>query len=91
MFSDDFHEKFDRFTLGIIRRKVKQLITRAGFTLQDREDLEQELFGRVLQSLPSFDASLAHRNRFITRLVQIECHSQFGSWRAWLCRDFPSH
>ena len=70
MFSDDFHEKFDRFTRGIIRRKVKQLITRAGFTSQDREDLEQELFGRVLQSLPSFDASLAHRNRFITAVVE---------------------
>ncbi|MGE0769299.1 MAG: sigma-70 family RNA polymerase sigma factor [Hyphomicrobiaceae bacterium] len=70
MFSDDFHEKFDRFTLGIIRRKVKQLITRAGFTPQDREDLEQELFARVLQSLPSFDPGQAHRNKFITAVVE---------------------
>lgn len=70
MFSDDFHEKFDRFTLGIIRRKVKQLITRAGFTPQDREDLEQELLARVLQSLPSFDPSRAHRNRFITAVLE---------------------
>jgi RNA polymerase sigma-70 factor (ECF subfamily) len=70
MFSDDFHEKFDRFSLGIIRRKVKQLITRAGFTRQDREDLEQELFARVLQSLPSFDPGQAHRNKFITAVVE---------------------
>lgn len=70
MSDDDFHEKFDRFTLGIIRRKVKQLITRAGFRPQDREDLEQELFARVLQSLPSFDPGQAHRNRFITAVVE---------------------
>lgn len=70
MLHDDFNEKIDRFTRGIIRRKVKQLIGRAGFKKQDREDLEQELFTRVLQSLPSFDPSKAHRNKFITTVVE---------------------
>ena len=70
MFNDDFNEKFDRFTRGIIGRKIKQLIGRAGFTKQDREDLEQDLFVRVLQSLPRFNPNVAHRNKFITTVVE---------------------
>lgn len=69
MLNDDFN-KVDRFTRGIIRRKVKQLIGRAGFTRQDREDLEQELLARVLQSLPRFNPAQAHRNKFITTVVE---------------------
>lgn len=66
----DFNPSDDRFTCGIIRRKVKQLIGRAGFTRQDREDLEHELFVRVLQSLPKFDPDKAHRNKFVTTVVE---------------------
>ncbi len=67
---DDYEEKLDRFTRGIIRRKINQLIGRAGFTRQDRDDLEQDLFLRVLQSLPSFDSNHGHRNKFITAVVE---------------------
>ena len=70
MLNDDFNEKIDRFTRGIIRRKVNQLLGRAGFTRQDREDLEQDMIVRVLQSLPSFEPSQAHRNKFITAVVE---------------------
>lgn len=65
-----FDPSDDRFTRGIIRRKVKQLIGRAGFTRQDHEDLEQDLFVRVLQSLPRFNPDVAHRNKFITTVVE---------------------
>lgn len=64
------NEKIDRFTRGIVRRKVKQLIGRAGFKKQDREDLEHDLFVRVLQSLRSFDPDKAHRNRYVTAVVE---------------------
>jgi RNA polymerase sigma-70 factor, ECF subfamily len=67
---DDFNEKIDRFTRGIIRRKINQLIGRAGFTEQDRRDLEQELILRLLQSLPSFDPTQAHRNVFTTTVIE---------------------
>ncbi|MFM7165228.1 MAG: RNA polymerase sigma factor [Planctomycetaceae bacterium] len=60
----------DRFMHGIIKRKVNQLIGRLGFTPQDRESLEQELFARVLQSLPRFNPEVAHRNKFITAVVE---------------------
>ena len=66
MVHDDFDSKFDRFTRGIIRRKIKQLIGRAGFTRQDAQDLEQDFYLRVLQSLSHFRPSQGHRNAFIT-------------------------
>ena len=70
MLHDDSNEKIDRFTRGIVRRKVKQLIGRAGFTKQDREDLEHDFYARVLQGMRSFDSSIAHRNKFVTTIVE---------------------
>lgn len=67
---DDYDQKLDRFTCGIIRRKINQLIGRAGFTRQDGDDLQQDLFLRVLQSLPSFNSNQGHRNKFITAVVE---------------------
>lgn len=61
----------DAFARGIIRRKVKQLIGgRHGFARQDQEDLEQELLVRLLQSLPRFNPDVAHRNKFVTTVVE---------------------
>lgn len=59
-----------RFEFGIVRRKVRQIIGRAGFTSQDREDLEQDLLTRLIQSLASFDPTKAHRNAFVTAVVE---------------------
>ena len=66
----NFNPSDDRFTRGIIRRKVKQLIGCAGFTKQDREDLEQDLILRVLQSMPRFNPAQAHHKTFITTVVE---------------------
>lgn len=60
----------DRFAQGIIRRKIKQLVGRAGFTRQDREDLEQELVLRLLQSLNLFDSKRGHLNVFVTTVIE---------------------
>ena len=65
-----FNPYTDRFTRGIIRRKVKQLIRHPGFDGQDREDLEQEMLARVQQSLPKFNPDRAHRNKFVTTVVE---------------------
>jgi len=59
-----------RFDRGIIRRKVSQIIGRNGFTYQDRESLEQELIRRLLHSFASFDKTRAHRNVFVTTVVE---------------------
>jgi RNA polymerase sigma-70 factor (ECF subfamily) len=68
-----FHDDkivFDRFAQGIIRRKVRQLVGRAGFTKQDRQDLYQELVLRLLQSLELFDPDQSHPNVFITTVIE---------------------
>ena len=70
MLHDESKHQIDRFTHGIVRRKVKQLIGRAGFTRQDCEDLSQEFFARVLQSLRSYDPAVGHRNKFVTAVVE---------------------
>ena len=70
MLHDDFNEKINRFAHGIIRRKIKQIIGRAGFTKQDRQDLEQELILRLLKSLSSFDPGQSHLNAFTTTVIE---------------------
>jgi RNA polymerase sigma factor (sigma-70 family) len=68
-----FHDDnivLDRFAQGIIRRKVRLLVNRAGFTKQDRQDLEQELVLRLLQSLDLFDPEQAHPNVYITTVIE---------------------
>ncbi len=60
----------DPFARGIIRRKVQQLIGHAGFTKQDAESLEQQMLTRLLQSLPSFNPQICHRNSFVTTVVE---------------------
>lgn len=59
-----------RFEHGIVRRKVRQLIGSYGFEEQDRESLEQELLLRILQGMRRYDQSQAHRNAFVTTIVE---------------------
>ncbi|MFQ3588627.1 MAG: hypothetical protein SNJ74_12015 [Fimbriimonadaceae bacterium] len=61
----------DRFTRGIIRRKVRELIDGSGFREEDAEELEQRLVYLLLRSLRSFEESHPrHRNAFITTVVE---------------------
>lgn len=70
MSHDDTAPRLGRFEFGIIKKKVRQIIGRAGFTKQDRQDLEQELIARLLHSLRSFDPKQAHRKAFVTAVVE---------------------
>lgn len=63
-------QQLGRFEFGIIRRKVRQLIGCHGFREQDREQLQQELMARLLNGLQSFDPKQAHRNAFVTTIVE---------------------
>lgn len=58
------------FEFGIIKRKAKQLVGRAGFKSQDIEDLEQDLMLRVIQGLQSYDPEIAHQKSFVTAIVE---------------------
>jgi RNA polymerase sigma-70 factor (ECF subfamily) len=67
--NDNFNNEFDSFTRGLIRRKIEQLIGKAGFTAQDRQDLEQQFRVRVLQALRSFDPAVAPERVFLTAVI----------------------
>lgn len=58
------------FEFGIIKRKARQLVGRAGFKRQDLEYLEQELWVRVLQGLESFDPQIGHQKSFVTAVAE---------------------
>ena len=54
----------------LIRRKAKQLVGRAGFTVSDRPDIEQELHLDLVRRLPKLDESRAKRTTFIRHVVE---------------------
>lgn len=68
--TNSFDVANDRFTRGIIRRKAFQIIRRPGLSEQDIEPLEQTMLSHVIQVMDSFDPEIAHRNVFITTVVE---------------------
>lgn len=68
--SNDNQPLLGNYEYGIIKRKVRQIIGQAGFTRQDKKDLERELLTRLLQGLKSFDPDVAHRKSFVTAVVE---------------------
>ena len=59
----------DKFTQDLIRRKGWQLVARDDFTTSDREDIEQELWMKVLKAAPSFDRNRGYWNAFVTVVI----------------------
>lgn len=62
--------QFERFEFGIIKRKAAQLIGRGGYKQQDRRDLEQELWARLLRAKKRFNPSISHWRCFVTAVVE---------------------
>lgn len=60
----------DNFSRGIIRRKVRQIAQRSGYSEQDLESLEQTMLTKLIEAMPSFDPEIAHRKVFITTVVE---------------------
>ena len=60
----------DDFTRALIRRKAMQVARSGGFTPSDREDLEQELYMRILQAWRQFDPDQSHPKKFLTTVVE---------------------
>ena len=65
-----YDEGIDPYAVEIIRFKARQLVGQAGFTVADREDLEQELILDLLRRMPKYDSKRAKRNTFIARMVE---------------------
>jgi RNA polymerase sigma-70 factor (ECF subfamily) len=81
----------DTYAARLIRTKAHQLIGKAGFTENDRQDLQQELMMDLLQRMRHFNPAKAKKATFMTRIVQrhistlLEArHARCRDWR--LCR-----
>jgi len=81
----------DTYAARLIRAKAHQLIGKAGFTENDRQDLQQDLMMDLLQRMRHFNPAKAKKATFMTRIVQrristlLEArHARCRDWR--LCR-----
>lgn len=53
-----------QFVRDLVRRKVQQLVGKAGIQAQDQEDLTQELYLHLLKRADAFDRGKAHEHVF---------------------------
>ncbi len=65
-----FDQGIDPYAVEIIRFKARQLVGQVGFTVADRDDLEQELILDLLRRLPKYNPKRAKRNTFIAHVVE---------------------
>ncbi len=72
----------DRFIRDLVRRKARQLVGKAGFTRSDREDIEQELYLKLLKAARLFDPTQAHWHSFATAVIERHTASLLRDKRA---------
>ena len=84
---DNQYDGIDAYAVGLIRYKARQLVGQAGFTVSDRDDLEQELVLDLLRRLPKYDPKRAQRNTFIARVVEHRVASLIEAQKAGI-RDY---
>jgi RNA polymerase sigma factor (sigma-70 family) len=61
---------FGKSTLRLVRRKAWRLARCRGFSLADREDIEQELLVKVWEASGKFDPELSRPEAFIATVVE---------------------
>jgi RNA polymerase sigma-70 factor (ECF subfamily) len=76
------HEFTCGFAARCVRRKSRQLVGRAGLTASDREDVEQELRTRLLESVSTYDGEKAHWNVFVTTVIERQAAKLLRDLRA---------
>ena len=70
MGAHDAREWIDDAALRIIRIKAWKLAQSAGFTPDEKEDIEQELTLHLLRQLPKFDPQRGSRRAFISHVLE---------------------
>ncbi len=66
----EFNPYDDPFTRNLVQKKAKQLVGKYGYTSVDRDDIEQNIYLRVLQSWPSYDEAEGHHHKFVTAVIE---------------------
>ena len=62
-YSKNSYAGIDTYAARLIRTKAHQLIGKAGFTENDRQDLQQDLMMDLLQRMRHFNPAKAVRHR----------------------------
>ena len=62
--------RLDRFEEGYIKWKARQLAGKAGFSMNDVEDIEQDFRLCVLEKLPKYDSAKSSRHTFVALVVR---------------------
>jgi len=60
---------FDDFALDMVNIKATQLVGKAGFTLNDIEDIKQEMILDLLERLAKYDPSKSNFKLFVTCVI----------------------
>ena len=55
--------------IELVCHKAKQLVGKMGYTVDDLDDIQQELTIELLGRLPQFDSAKASYNTFVTRAI----------------------
>jgi len=63
------YKGIDPYAVKIIRYRARKLIGTAGYTIDDLEDIEQDLMIDLMQRMARFDEDKAQLNTFIDRIV----------------------
>lgn len=58
-----------KFVFKLVKRKARQLVGKTGYTLDDVDDIQQELVLDLLEQLPQYDPDLASYKTFVVRVV----------------------
>lgn len=66
----DFNPFEDQFTRNLVQKKAQQLVGKYGYTMIDRDDIEQNIYLRVLQSWPSYNEAEGHHHCFVTAVIE---------------------
>lgn len=66
----NFNPYEDTFTRNLVERKTDGLIGKYGYTEVDRDDLQQDIYVRVMQGVRLYDSREGHRNKFVTAIVE---------------------
>jgi len=67
--TDKKNEKLTKYTITLVQCKARQLVGKAGYTLDDVEDLEQDLIRDLLERMEKFDPAKAKLSTFADRVV----------------------
>jgi RNA polymerase sigma-70 factor, ECF subfamily len=58
------------YALDVVRCKALRLVGKEGYTLDDLDDIQQELIVDLLERLPKFDPAKATYNTFVSLMVR---------------------